>query len=199
MKFKIAALSLLASSSVIAEDKNIIAGFNYTKSLSAEVTVAFEELDDEITEDLDISTLGLYLGYITEKNNRFIVSFSSASVDFDESNLSEDVTGLDLDWQFVYGEEKIQPYWGIGFGFHTIEEAIVLTGTDLEGDSLNGLSFQMMAGMKVAVNEQVEFDVSLQRKAYAWQSIEVEVGYFSETLDMTYAQTALNFGIGFKF
>jgi opacity protein-like surface antigen len=199
MKFKLAALCLLASSSAIAEDKNIIAGFNYTKSLSAEAKVTFEELDDEITEDLDISTLGLYLGYINEKNNRFIVSFSSANIDFDESNLSEDVTGLDLDWQFVYGEEKIKPYWGIGFGLHTIEDAIVLTGTNLDGDSLRGFSFQMMAGMKVVVNEQVEFDVSLQRKAYAWQSIEVTFGPFTETIDMTYAQTSLNLGAGFKF
>lgn len=199
MRYKLAALCLLASSGALAEDNNIIAGFNYTTSLSAEVKVTLDVLDDEITEDLDISTLGLYLGYINENNNRFIVSFSSAEVDFDESNLKEDVTGIDLDWQFVYGDEQVQPYWGIGFGFHTIEEALILTGTDIEGDSLSGLSFQLMAGIKVEVNEQVELDVSIQRKAYAWQSIDVEIGSFNETIDMTYAQTALSIGAGFKF
>lgn len=199
MKFKLAALCLLASSSALAEDNNIIVGFNYTKSISAEATLKLEISDDEITEDLDISTLGLYLGYINQNNNRFMVSYSSATIDFDESAASEDVTGLDFDWQFVYGEDQIQPYWGIGFGLHTIDEALILTGTELEGDSLKGLSFQLMAGIKIAVDEQFELDVSIQRKAYAWQSIDIDIGPFSDTIDTTYAQTALNFGAGFKF
>ena len=199
MKYKLAALCLLASSGALAEDKKFIAGFNYTKSISAEAKVTLEELDDEFTEDIDMSTLGLYLGYINENNNRFLLSYSSSTIDFDESNESEDVTGFDFDWQFVYGEDQVQPYWGIGFGLHTIDDALILTGTNLEGDSLSGLSFQLMAGVKVEVNEQVELDVSIQRKAYAWQSIDIEVGSFEETIDMTYAQTALSFGAGFKF
>jgi opacity protein-like surface antigen len=199
MKFKLAALCLLASSGALAEDKKFIAGLNYTKSISAEAKLTLEELDDEFTEDIDMSTLGLYLGYINENNNRFLLSYSSSTIDFDESSESEDVTGLDFDWQFVYGEDQVQPYWGIGFGLHTIDDALILTGTNLEGDSLSGLSFQLMAGVKVEVNEQVELDVSIQRKAYAWQSIDIEVGPFEETIDMTYAQTALSFGAGFKF
>ena len=199
MKYKLAALCLLASSGALAEDKKFIGGFNYSKSIVAEAKVTFEELDDEFTEDIDMSTLGLYLGYINENNNRFLLSYSSLTIDFDESNESENVTGLDFDWQFVYGEDQVQPYWGIGFGLHTIDDAIILTGTNLEGDSLNGLSFQMMAGVKVEVNEQVELDVSVQRKAYAWQSIDIEDDFFEETVNMTYAQTALSFGAGFKF
>lgn len=199
MKFKLAALCLLASSGVMAEDKKFIGGFNYSKSISAEAKITLEELDEEFEEDIDMSTLGLYLGYINENNNRFLLSYSSSTIDFDTSNESEDVTGLDFDWQFVYGEDQVQPYWGIGFGLHTIDDAIILTGTNLEGDSLSGLSFQMMAGVKVEVNEQVELDVSVQRKAYAWQSIDIEVGSFEETINTTYAQTALSFGAGFKF
>ena len=199
MKYKLAALCLLASSGALAEDKKFIAGFNYTKSIVAEAKVTLEELDDEFTEDIDMSTLGLYLGYINENNNRFLLSYSSSTIDFDESNESEDVTGFDFDWQFVYGEDQVQPYWGIGFGLHTIDDALILTGTNLEGDSLSGLSFQLMAGVKVEVNEQVELDVSIQRKAYAWQSIEIDAGYSTETIDTIYAQTALSFGVGFKF
>ncbi|OUS39964.1 hypothetical protein A9R00_08420 [Oleispira antarctica] len=199
MKFKLAALCLLASSGAMAEDKKFIAGLNYTKSISAEAQATLDIADDEITEDLDIATLGLYLGYINENNNRFLLSYSSSTIDFDESNGSEDVTGLDFDWQFVYGEDQVQPYWGIGFGLHTIDEALILTGTNLEGDSLSGLSFQMMAGVKIAVNEQVELDVSIQRKAYAWQSIDIEIGSYSETINTIYVQNALSFGAGFKF
>ena len=198
MKFKLAVLCLLASSSVLADDNNFIAGFNYAMSTSAEANATFETLDD-VTVGLNISTLGLYLGYINQKNNRFIVSYSSAAIDFNGSTSSEDVAGLDLDWQFVYGEELFQMYWGAGFGFHTIDEALILKGTDLEGDSLNGLSFQLMAGIKAPFNERVEIDVSIQTKAYAWQSIDIDVESTTETINTSYAQTALSIGAGYKF
>ncbi len=198
MKFKLAVLYLLASSSALADDNNFIAGFNYAKSTSAEANATFEILDD-VTVGLNISTLGLYLGYINQKNNRFIVSYSSAAIDFNGSTSSEDVAGLDLDWQFVYGEELFQMYWGAGFGFHTIDEALILKGTYLEGDSLNGLSFQLMAGIKAPFNERVEIDVSIQTKAYAWQSIDIEVGSSTETIDTRYSQIALSIGAGYKF
>jgi opacity protein-like surface antigen len=199
MKFKIAALCLLASSCAIAEDKKVIAGLNYTKSLSAVATLTTDVTSGEVTEDLDISTLGLYLGYINENNNRFIVSYTSATIDFDKSNASEDATGFDLDWQFVYGEEQVQPYWGIGFGFHSIDDPLILRGTNLEGDTLSGASFQMMAGIKILVREQVELDISVQRKAYAWQSIDIDAGFASDTINTSYVQNALNVGAGFKF
>jgi opacity protein-like surface antigen len=198
MKFKLAVLYLLASSNALADDNNFIAGFNYAMSTSAEANATFEILDD-VTVGLNISTLGLYLGYINQKDNRFIVSYSSAAIDFNGSTSSEDVAGLDLDWQFVYGEELFQMYWGAGFGFHTIDEVLILKGTDLEGDSLNGLSFQLMAGIKAPFNERVEIDVSIQTKAYAWQSIDIEVGSSTETIDTRYAQTALSIGAGYKF
>jgi len=198
MKFKLAILCWLASSSALADDNDFIAGFNYAMSTSAEAYASFETLDD-VTVGLNISTLGLYLGYINQKNNRFIVSYSSAAIDFNGSTSSEDVAGLDLDWQFVYGEELFQMYWGAGFGFHTIDEVLILKGTDLEGDSLNGLSFQLMAGIKAPFNERVEIDVSIQTKAYEWQSIYVEAGSSTETIDTSYAQTALSIGAGYKF
>ena len=90
-------------------------------------------------------------------------------------------------------------YWGAGFGFHAIDEALILKGTGLEGDSLNGLSFQLMAGIKAPFNERVEIDVSIQTKAYAWQSIDIEAGSSTETIDTSYAQTALSIGAGYKF
>lgn len=199
MKTKLAVLCLLASSNSIAKESGFITGFNYTKSLSAEATATFDVSDFEITEDLDISTLGLYLGYINKRNNRFTISYSSTTIDFDKSNANEDVTGFDFDWQFVYGEDQIQPYWGIGFGLHTIDEAIVLTGSNIEGDSLSGLSFQMMGGAKIKVNEQVELDLSIQRKAYAWESVDVQAGFATDTVNTSYVQNAINFGAGFKF
>ena len=199
MKLKIATACLLASANVFSAENQLIAGLNYTTSIFAEMEVNFDELDRTITEDLDISTVGVYLGYISEKNNRFLFSYSSATVDFDDSNISEDVTGFDLDWQFVYGEEQIQPYWGIGFGFHSIDDATILRNSNKDGDSLSGASFQMMVGIKLPINEQVELDVSFQRKAYAWQSIEITNGFFTETIDTNYVQNALNFGAGFKF
>ena len=198
MKFKLAVLCWLASSSALADANDFIAGFNYAMSTSAEAYASFETLDD-VTVGLNISTLGLYLGYINQKNNRFIVSYSSAAIDFNGSTSSEDVAGLDLDWQFVYGEELFQMYWGAGFGFHTIDEVLILKGTDLEGDSLNGLSFQLMAGIKAPFNERVEINVSIQTKAYAWQSIDIEAGSSTETIDTSYAQTALSIGAGYKF
>ena len=199
MKIKLAAVCLLASSSVFAQENKIIAGVNYATSLSAEATATLDKIDDEITEDIDISDLGFYLGYVSNRNNRFLVSYSSASVDFDKSDGEEDVTGFDFDWQFVYGEEQVKPYLGLGLGLHTIDEALILNGTDKEGESLKGVSVQLMAGIKLAVNEQVELDVSFKRKAYAWQSVKVSAGFFSDTLDTSYVTNSLSFGAGFKF
>lgn len=199
MKIKLAAVCLLASSSAFAQDTNVIAGINFTTSISAEATATLELADDEFTEDIDMSALGLYLGYVNERNNRFLVTYSSASVDFDDSGASEDITGFDFDWQFVYGEDQVKPYWGLGLGLHTIDEASILTYTDQKGKSLSGVSVQLMAGIKLEVNEQVEIDVSFKRKAYAWQSIEISSSFSSDTLDTAYVTNSLSFGAGFKF
>jgi opacity protein-like surface antigen len=199
MKIKLAAVCLLASSSVFAQDTKVIAGINYTTSISADATATLENTDDEITEDIDMSALGLYLGYISESNNRFLVTYSTETVDFDASNGSEDITGFDFDWQFVYGEDQVQPYLGFGLGLHTIDEALILNNSNQEGESLSGVSAQLMAGIKLAINETVELDVSFKRKAYVWESIEVSAGFFSDTLDTSYVTNSLSFGAGFKF
>jgi opacity protein-like surface antigen len=208
MKYTLAAACLLASSSAFAQEDNaMIAGFNYTKSLSAEAKKTYDRPDREYTEDISTKAFGVYLGYVNEKNNRFLVSYSKADVDFDRSPASEDITGFDLDWQFVYGQDQIQPYWGIGFGFHSIKDAAILSGSNKDGDSLDGISFQMSAGVKAAINEQVELDISIQRKAYAWQSIHISnienygysYSYYSESIDTAYVQNSLSIGLGFKF
>lgn len=177
----------------------LLVGGNLFTSFSGEAEAELDSLDEEITEDIDVSGLSVFIGHKTERNNRFLLSLESTTVDFDESNETEDLTGLNFDWQFVYTDQKIKPYWAIGFGLYKVDEAIVLTGTDKEGDSLSGFSFQMGAGAKVEVTPEFELDISIKRQAIAWEEVDVEVGVFSETISTVYVHNSINVGAAFMF
>lgn len=177
----------------------LLVGGNLFTSISGDAKAEFDVLDDEITENTDVSGLSVFIGSKNERNNRFLLSLESTTVDFDKSNDSEDLTGLNFDWQFVYTDEQIKPYWAIGFGVYKVDEALVLTGTDKEGDSLSGFAFQLGAGAKIEVTPQFELDVSFKRQAIVWQDIELDVGFVTETISTTYVHNNVNVGAAFMF
>lgn len=182
-------------------------GANYLVSISgtAKAEISQGVLDLTVEEDIKRSDFSVYGGYRTTSNNLFTISYARADIDFEESDSSsETVTGVDFDWQFIYEKRDVDPYWGIGFGFHTIDEALILNGTDKEGDSLSGASVQLMAGLKVDLAERAELDVSLKHKTYSWQEVTlIPVGAQpvggNLKVETSYSTLGLNVGIGYKF
>ena len=75
----------------------------------------------------------------------------------------DDIPGTELDFQYVYGDDLVQPYLGFGFGFglHTLKNE---DNSFNDGDDLEGVSFKLQGGVKFDVHEHVELDLSLQIK-----------------------------------
>lgn len=195
---KTAVLSLtFLSVGALAQESAFIAGAKLSTSISGEAEVEFDELNMTINEDIDSDSFLIFAGYQTERNNRFKVSFESRSFDFDESNDTEDATGLRFDWDFVYGEQQFHPFWSIGFGFYSLDDPIVLEGSNLEGDDLSGFSFQLGAGVKVDLTPQLELSLAFEHQAIAWEEIKEE--YYDITANMTYAHSSLGAGLLYRF
>jgi opacity protein-like surface antigen len=188
----LAALSLNTQAKV---EPGVFIGLDLTNSLTGTVKAESELSGESDEADIDTSSVGLYIGYRFTNNNRFQISRTLVDVSF-ESGSDAELTGTDFDWQFVYGTDKIQPYWGVGFGLYTYEDTAEFTE---KNDDLSGISFQLLGGIKLDVHEHVEFDVSYRVKSIAWQDITVQYGYASETISLSHTTSSLNFGAAFKF
>lgn len=147
------------------------------------------------SENIDVSSQAIFIGYRTESNNRVQLSRSSISVDYDFGG-SDDITGTELDFHYVYGQNLVQPYLGFGLGYYTLENS----GDDFEnGDDLNGLSFQLLGGVKFAAHEHVEFDASFRVKSIVWEELVFSNGFETESIQLTHNYTSLNVGAAYKF
>jgi opacity protein-like surface antigen len=190
--FSLTALSLNTYADV---EPGIFLGLDLSTSITGTAKAEYEVSDNEIEGDIDASAISLYVGYRFPSNNRFQISRTSIDVSY-ESGSDEEFNGTDFDWQFVYGTDKIQPYWGLGFGVYTYEDTAKITE---ENDDLSGISFQLLGGIKLDVHEHVEFDVSYRVKSIAWQDITVSNGFSTETISLSHTTSSLNFGAAFKF
>lgn len=201
MKVKlIAYLLILVSNTVLADAGKFLVGHNYSHSLIGKAMIDFDGGEDSVTEDLNISSLSIFVGYQTARNNRFQISLTRTDYDYDDFDIKEEATGIDFDWQFVYARSRVKPYWGIGFGLHRLDDPLILRGTDKDGDSLDGLSFQLGTGVKIQVVEFLEFDASYKVKAVVWEQVDVDLNFGgSESRSSIYTDDALNIGLAFKF
>lgn len=192
------ALSLLSFNA----SAELLAGGNYYTSMSGEVTLD-SEIYGEQTADIDISGIRLFIGNKNKKNNRFLVSYDSMTMEATEGTAEEDITGFSFDGEFVYGEQQVKPYWGIGLGFYNVEEATILQGTNKAGDDVSAVSFQIALGAKVELDRNLELDLAFRRQALVLQQVEYyEIGVFggqTETLDTTYTHNSLTIGLAAFF
>lgn len=188
-------LSTLAMSSQADVESGIYLGLDTNISLNGTYTVEFESDNSEYESDIDTTGASIFIGYRTANNNRFQLSFSSFDIEFESSNTDE-VTGTDFDWQFVYGDKIVQPYWGLGFGFYAYGDTSNLLGSD---EDLKGISFQVMAGAKFDIHEHIEFDLSYHAKTISWQDVVISNGFFTETVSMKQSFSYLNVGAAIKF
>jgi len=189
------ALSLLSFNA----SAELLLGAHISKSISGEARAEFDVADFDIAEDVDVTDISFFIGSKNDRNNRFLLSYSSVGIDFDKSDITEDAVGINFDWQFVYGKQQLKPYWGIGFGFYSLDEAAILNGTTKEGDGLSGFAFQLQGGAKVSMADNVEVDISFRRQAIAWQDIELDTGFGTETISTAYVHNSLNAGVAFMF
>jgi len=190
--FSLTALSLNTHADV---KPGVFIGLDLTTSITGTAKAEYEVSGREVETDTDTNSVSLYLGYRFPTNNRFQISRSPIDVAYD-SGSDEEFTGTDFDWQFVYGEEQVQPYWGLGFGLYTYEDTAAITEKD---EDLSGISFQLLAGIKLDVHEHVELDVSYRVKSIAWQDITVTNGFSSETISLSHTSSSLSFGAAIKF
>ena len=167
----------VAKSIVAAQEQELVASNGQT-------------ISDEIS--YDALTTAISLGYRFDTNNRFLVS--STKIDSDAGSLgNEEFTGLDLDWHFVYGEERVLPYWGIGFGFYTYEDTAAITQ---DNEDISGVAVNLMGGIKYSVIPQAEFDLSYRIKSIAWQDLEFTNGM---TLSLNESISSINIGAAYLF
>jgi opacity protein-like surface antigen len=193
----VALLSLTALSLNTHADvqPGIFIGLDLSTSIAGTAKVEYEVSGNETEDDIDASAVSLYIGYRFPTNNRFQISRTSIDVSYD-SDSDDEFNGTDFDWQFVYGTDKIQPYWGLGFGVYTYEDTAKAIG---DNDDLSGISFQLLGGIKLDLHEHVEFDISYRVKSIAWQDVTVSNGFSTETISLSHTTSSLNFGAAFKF
>lgn len=176
-------------------DSGVYLGLDVAVSLTGEITAKNLDYDNEESGNIDVSSRAIFIGYRTESNNRVQLSRSSMSVDYDLGG-TDDITGTELDFHYVYGQSLVQPYLGFGFGYYTLEDSgDALVG----GDDLNGLSFQLLGGIKLDVHQHVEFDVSLRVKSIVWDELEASNGFETQTIQLTHSYSSLNVGGAYKF
>jgi opacity protein-like surface antigen len=199
-------LLLILSASVSAEsyddyyaDLNPTSGFyvglDLAASVTGEVTAEYEGDFEDFSDDIDVSSAAFSIGYRTESNNRVQLSRSATSIDYDLGE-SDDVTGTELDFHYVYGEDLVQPYIGFGLGYYTLEDS----GDYIEdGSDLTGVSFQLLGGIKLDVHKNFEFDISYHVKSLVWEEIMYVDGPDVETTQITHNYQYLNLGAAFKF
>ena len=151
--------------------------------------------------DLDSSAGNIHIGFMLSNNNRFIISLESVGFE-DDTGEELEASGIRLDWQFVYTENQVKPYFGVGFGFYSSEDlADLLNDIGIANESkIKGVSFQLMGGVKITASEQVEFDVNIQSRAIGWQDVEVYSGSSKlGTFEQTTSDVTIGVGVDFKF
>lgn len=155
----------------------------------------FNGIETKEEGSISANSAGFSLGYRFATNNRFQISRTYINVEFDDDK-KDTFSGTDFDWHFVYGKEQVQIYWGLGFGLYMYEDtARLLT----EKDDLEGISLQLLGGLKINVHEHVELDVSYRAKTIAWQTMTYNEGLVSITRDLSHSFASVNLGAAIKF
>ncbi|UXD89214.1 porin family protein [Thalassolituus hydrocarboniclasticus] len=121
-----------------------------------------------ITEDMDTTLSALVLGVELRTGNRFEVSFTSITADFENASADDEFSGIDFDWKFPFGEETVKPFLGLGLGLYTWEDTADLFADD---EDLSGIALNLMGGVLVQPHEHLEFEAGYQYKGIGWQTI----------------------------
>lgn len=124
--------------------------------------------DEEEKYDYDLYIHRFSVGFISEKNHRFELSYSRHQLDFGSEYDIDDVRAFDIDGVISLYSGWVVPYVTAGLGFTTYRG----TGDDIEGGSdLDGFAFNYGIGFLVSLYKTVELDVSYRGSSISWESL----------------------------
>lgn len=149
----------------------------------------------ELSGNLGASSASIALGYRFESNNRVQLSRSAIKVNY-EAGFDSELTGTDLEWHIAYGDESIQPYWGFGLGVYTLEDTADIF---VNGNDVQGRSFQVLTGLKFDVSKYLELDLSYRVKNINWQEMVFVNQEGVEKIRLSHIFGNLNVGATIKF
>ena len=197
-------VTLLSINAFTAHAENIVEpgiflGLDLSTSITgtadSEIELSNSDTKYVTEDDVDANSAAITLGYRFPSNNRFQISLVSIDAEL-KGGIKDEFSGTDFDWQFVYGLDTVQPYWGLGFGLYTFENTAQVTEKNKD---LSGLSLQLLGGIKIDLHKHFEVDVSYRIKSISWQDIEESNALFSKTTSRSHTVGSLNFGAAVKF
>jgi hypothetical protein len=200
----VSCLVLSSSFSVMADEDNdhIYLGFGFSTGSG---TIEAESRGMMTDTDVDQDQTRLIIGYQFRSQKRVQLSFTSIDLETKSSGGETEYSGVDIDWHFPFLKDAtVQPYLGVGFGLYEYEDTGELFYNN--GD-LEGVAFNVMAGLLIPVNEHIEFEVAYQVKVISWQTIEYQnnysydYGYYSgtEEIELTSVLSSVALSARYKF
>lgn len=189
---KLATIGILSIAVLpLTSHAQVIAGMNFNKSFNGDLDLKYN--NNTTTYDLDTHEASFFIGHKNYRNNRFLLSLNKQKFKVSDSGYSSDANGLRLDWQFAYGEQILQPYWGAGFGLYSLKSSPIVSGK-----KQTGFSLQAMGGTKVSLRPNLELDFSLQMQGIKWQNVKRNMTPSSDT-SMDNIQIGASVGFAYIF
>lgn len=183
---KLATIGILSIAFLpLTSHAQVIAGMNFNKSFNGDLDIKYN--NNTTTYDLDTREASFFIGHKNYRNNRFLLSLNKQKFKVSDFDYSSDANGLRLDWQFVYGEQILQPYWGAGFGLYSLKI--------VPGKKQTGFSLQAMGGTKVSLRPNLELDFSLQMQGIKWQNVNIR----NTTSDISMNNIQIGASVGFAY
>lgn len=194
---KLATIGILSIAVLpLTSHAQVIAGMNFNKSFNGDLDLKYN--NNTTTYDLDTHEASFFIGHKNYRNNRFLLSLNKQKFKVSDSGYSSDANGLRLDWQFVYGEQILQPYWGAGFGLYSLKSSPIKSSPIESGKKQTGFSLQAMGGTKVSLRPNLELDFSLQMQGIKWQNVKRNTTSSSDT-SMDNIQIGASVGFAYIF
>ncbi len=195
---KLATIGILSIAVLpLTSHAQVIAGMNFNKSFNGDLDLKYN--NNTTTYDLDTHEASFFIGHKNYRNNRFLLSLNKQKFkvsDLGYSSYSSDANGLRLDWQFVYGEQILQPYWGAGFGLYSLKSSPIVSG---KKQKQTGFALQAMGGTKVSLRPNLELDFSLQMQGIKWQNVKTRNTTSSSDTSMDNIQIGASVGFAYIF
>lgn len=190
---KLATIGILSIAVLpLTSHAQVIAGMNFNKSFNGDLDLKYN--NNTTTYDLDTHEASFFIGHKNYRNNRFLLSLNKQKFKVSDLGYSSDANGLRLDWQFVYGEQILQPYWGAGFGLYSLKSSPIVSGK-----KQTGFSLQAMGGTKVSLRPNLELDFSLQMQGIKWQNVKIRNMTSSSDISMDNIQIGASVGFAYIF
>ena len=153
--------------SLFSKDSNpaTYVGYGYGLGTGKEV---YDLNDEEFKYEYDLSVHRFSVGFISERNHRFELSYRRQSLDFDEFTTNGDIRSFDIDGVAAFSSGWLAPYVTAGLGFTTYRTS----GETIEGGAdLDGFSFNYGIGLLVNVYETIELDVAYRGNSISWEHL----------------------------